>query len=105
MAHEGGAPTFEEQVLDYLEKFDTRQRADHDLIVGIGGDVKRAQGDIKILFKMKADKGESSTKSDTAAAVIVADRKDQRGFWKAVIVQVLITIGTVLAAWVALPKK
>lgn len=38
-------------------------------------------------------------------AIRIADTKSRREFWKAIIVQALITLGLVLAAWVALPKK
>lgn len=95
---------FEDQVLDTLRDIDKLQRADHDLIIKLGVQLERSQKDIDVLFRKKADKGDSNNKADTAAAVVVADRKDLRGFWKAVIVQSIITIGTVLAAWAALPK-
>lgn len=54
-------------------------------------------------FMWQHQKPGSETRVKAAAAAETT--KSRWEFWKAIIVQALITLGMVLAAWAALPKK
>jgi hypothetical protein len=92
-----GVPSFEEQVLGYMEKFDNRQRDDHDKIVTLQNDMKTVKGQVRVLFE-KSGRTEDKGGEETPVHV-----EREKGRWMT-IDRLIYTVGLIVVALIALFK-